>query len=82
MGSSDVISTMAGENLAPVEENRCHVGKSSNSLRKLLFLDWEVFNTDSSNHRETQAAPNRVAQTAFLLFSTFLDLRPVSDASD
>jgi hypothetical protein len=24
----------------------------------------------------------RVAQTAFILFSTFLDLRPVSDASD
>jgi hypothetical protein len=27
-------------------------------------------------------AANRVAQTAFILFSTFLDLRPVSDASD
>jgi hypothetical protein len=26
--------------------------------------------------------PNRVAQTAFILFSTFLDLRPASDASD
>jgi hypothetical protein len=25
---------------------------------------------------------NRVAQTAFILFSTFLDLRPGSDASD
>jgi hypothetical protein len=24
----------------------------------------------------------RVAQTAFILFSTFLELRPVSDASD
>jgi hypothetical protein len=27
-------------------------------------------------------APCRMAQTAFILFSTFLDLRPVSDASD
>jgi hypothetical protein len=27
-------------------------------------------------------SPTRVAQTAFILFSTFLNLRPVSDASD
>jgi hypothetical protein len=30
----------------------------------------------------TFSKPIRVAQTAFILFSTFLDLRPVSDASD
>jgi hypothetical protein len=27
-------------------------------------------------------ARNRVAQTSFILFSTFVDFRPVSDASD
>jgi hypothetical protein len=35
---------------------------------------------DPSVH--TKEKNNRVAQTAFILFSTFLDIRPVSDASD
>jgi hypothetical protein len=34
------------------------------------------------NALRTLEKPSRVAQTAFILVSTFLDLRPVSDASD
>jgi hypothetical protein len=45
------------------------------------FPRLDVRDTKGSGH-DSPIPPIRVAQTAFILFSTFLDLRPVSDASD
>jgi hypothetical protein len=41
-----------------------------------------AFEDPTARNRLQSRTCNRVAQTAFILFSTFLDLRPVSDASD
>jgi hypothetical protein len=41
-----------------------------------------MFNKTLTEALSAIPVSNRVAQTALILFSTFLDLRPVSDASD
>jgi hypothetical protein len=63
-------------------------GASSNEMQGIIrntisigfpFGDAPIF---SLMEKYSKGTINRVAQTAFILFSTFLDLRPVLDASD
>jgi hypothetical protein len=55
---------------------------SFNSRRSTSLLGICGVNGDLRNEVLDQDADSRVAQKAFILFSTFLDLRPVSAGPD